>query len=93
MRRVQEGGGMPAGAILDMMELSSHPELRARGQFTTMVDPTRGEFEMVGCPIRMSDSRIPLAPAPRLGEHNLEIYRALGLSEDEYKGLRAEKAI
>ena len=92
MRIVQEGG-MPAGAILDTMELSSHPELRARGQFTTMVDPTQGEFEMVGCPIRMSDSAVPLASAPRLGEHSEAIYGELGLTAEEYKALRSEKAI
>ena len=68
---------MPAGAILDTMELSSHPQLRARGLFQTFKDPTQGEFEMVGCPIQLSDSTVPLRPAPTLGEHSEEIYTAL----------------
>ena len=73
---------MPAGAIMDTMELSNHPDLRARGQFETAVDPYQGEYEMVGCPIKLSESNVPLQPAPHLGEHNKQIYcDLLGISD------------
>jgi formyl-CoA transferase len=93
MKRVQEGG-MPAGAVLDTMELSQDPDLRARGQFVTLEDPCQGPFEMVCCPVRLSESKVPVQPAPTLGQHSQAIYsELLGMTEAEYKELREQKAI
>jgi formyl-CoA transferase len=92
MRLVQEGC-MPAGAVMDTMELSRHPELRARGTFKSMTDPEQGDFEMVCCPIRLSDSEVPVDNAPTLGQHSRSIYAELGIDDEEFDGLRAEKAI
>lgn len=92
MRLVQEGG-MPAGAVLDTMELSNHPGMRKRGQFVTMTDPVQGPYEMVTCPIRMSGSHVPVLPAPMLGEHSKDIYAGLGIDEKTFEAMREEKVI
>jgi formyl-CoA transferase len=92
MRRVQEGG-MPAGAVLDTMELSSHPTMRERGQFVTMQDPNQGPYEMVACPVRLSGSSVPILPAPKLGEHNKEIYAEIGIDEETFATMRDEKVL
>lgn len=91
--RIVQAGGMPAGAVLDTMELSQHPVMRERGQFISMVDPVQGPYEMVTCPIRLSDSTVPVAAAPKLGEHSQDIYGQVGIDAETFARLREEKAL
>jgi len=51
----------------------SDPDLRRRGIFVTVNDVDRGEVTIPGWPIQMSESKVPVRTAPRLGEHNKDI--------------------
>jgi len=72
MRLLGEAG-VPCGAVLDTMELSNDPSLEARGIFQVMHHPQRGDFKMPAWPVIMSGSKVPVAPAPLLGEHTREV--------------------
>jgi len=49
---------------------------------------------MPGWPVRMERSRVPVRPAPLLGEHNREVYgELLGLDLDELDRLSEEGVI
>ena len=49
---------------------------------------------MPGWPVRMSDSKVPIVPAPLLGQHTEEVYGDLhGLSSAELQNLSAEGVI
>lgn len=93
MRRLGEAG-VPVGAVLDTRDLSNDPYLRKRGMFATIEHPTRGEFVMPGFPVHMSDSKVPLEPAPLLGQHTAEVlHEWLGMAEDDLERLKAATAI
>ena len=49
MEAIQRAGA-PAGAVLDMQELSADPHLRKRGMFVTIEHPVRGAVTMPGWP-------------------------------------------
>jgi formyl-CoA transferase len=86
--------GIPAGAVFDTNELISDPYLRERGMFATIEHPIRGEVTMPGWPVKMSDSCVPLASAPLLGQDNLHIYsQLLGYSTEQIEALHAEEVI
>ena len=88
--RLLQEAGLPAGPVLDTLELSNNESLRARGMIKTWDDPVDGPFEMAGCPIKLSASPVELQHAPALGADNAEIYNALGLSEHQLKDLKSE---
>ena len=52
--------GVPAGAVMDTMELSEDPGMRAREIFVTVDHPVRGPFTMPGWPVKLSRSRVPV---------------------------------
>lgn len=80
--------GIPASAIFDTSELSNDESLLERGTFVTVDHPVRGPMKIPGFVIKMSESHIPVKPAPLLGADNLEVYRDLiGLSEQEIANL------
>jgi formyl-CoA transferase len=86
--------GIPAGAVLDTMELSNDPELNRRGAFVTVQHPVRGDFKMPGWPVKMSGSAVPITASPLLGADSAAVYgELLGLSADELQALREEKAM
>jgi benzylsuccinate CoA-transferase BbsF subunit len=92
MHRLQQHG-VPAGAVLDGLEMLADPQLAARGWWEQVTPPEIGEpFPMITPPWRMSGSPyVPMPPAPRLGEHNELVYRAiLGLSDEELEAYQAE---
>lgn len=81
--------GVPAGAVLTTAELSADPYLHRRGTFVTVDHPHRGPIVMPGFSIKMSDSAVPVIPAPLLGQQNQEIYMdRLGMSKDELERLQ-----
>jgi crotonobetainyl-CoA:carnitine CoA-transferase CaiB-like acyl-CoA transferase len=64
--------GVPAGAVLDSMELVNEPSFRQRGILQTM---THGERRMVmpTWPVRVDGVPTAVASAPLLGEHTEEV--------------------
>ena len=86
--------GVPAGAVFDTSELINDPFLRKRGMFATVEHPIRGEVTMPGWPVKMSDSHVPVASAPLLGQHNADVYgQLLGMSTEQLESLKSEQAI
>jgi formyl-CoA transferase len=85
---------VPAGAVLSTADLSADPYLRERGTIVTVEHPVQGEVVMPGNSMKLSASRVPVEPAPSLGEHNEEVYAGmLGVTADELEGLRQAGAI
>jgi formyl-CoA transferase len=51
--------------------------------------PTRGTYQTVGCPIKLSESPAEVQRPPLLGEHTADVLGTLcGLGAEEVKKLR-----
>jgi formyl-CoA transferase len=87
------GAGVPCGAVLDSTEVLSDPHLRARGMIVELEHPTRGPYPMPANPVRLSASPTDVVRAPLLGEHNAEVYGALGYRDADLEALRREGVI
>ncbi|MDG5788850.1 CoA transferase [Evansella sp. AB-P1] len=86
--------GVPAGAVLSTTDITNDPYLRKRKMIVRIDHPTRGELDIPGNSIRLSDSQIEVEPAPLLGEHVEEIYvDMVGLSQEEIEDLRSKGVI
>ena len=92
--RVLAEHGVPASAVLDTGDLYRNPHLTSRGFVHEVEHPAAGKVKLLGWPPRMSASRVPIKPAPLLGEHTREVVAAdLGLAEAELDALAGEGAI
>jgi formyl-CoA transferase len=86
--------GVPAGAVMDTMELSQDPGMRQREIFVNVDHPERGEFLMPGWPVKMSKSHVPVTASPLLGADNTAIYGEwLGYTAEDLITLKEEGAI
>lgn len=88
--------GIPAGPVLEVPEIIAHPQIADRGLLATFRDvPGVGRDVTVVRPGVKMDGQPPSVDAPpaRLGEHNREVYRALGLSEEELESYAREGVI
>jgi formyl-CoA transferase len=84
---------VPCGPVLSMQELLEDPDLRARGIVAQVEHPERGTFFTIGSPLQLSDSPVEVRASPLLGEHNAEVYGALGVSEERLAQLRESGVI
>ena len=67
--RILGDAGVPCGACLDTGEVLADPHLHAREMIVDVDYPTRGTFQTVGCPIKLSDSPAAVTRPPLLGEN------------------------
>jgi formyl-CoA transferase len=87
--RLMGDAGVPCGATLDTGEVLEDPHLRARDMILDVEYPTRGTYQTVGCPVKLSDSPAEVTRPPLLGEHTAELLSSLcGVSADEVQRLR-----
>jgi formyl-CoA transferase len=91
--RLIGAAGVPAGAVLDTMELINEPSFERRGILQFMDHPS-GPFKMPSWPVRFDGKPPKLEPAPLLGQHSAEVFAEwLGMSAGDVEALRKEGAI
>ena len=71
---VMEEAGVPCGPINRIDQVVEDAQVQAREMIATVRDPEVGATRIPGCPIKLSQTpgRVD-RPAPRLGEHTLDI--------------------
>lgn len=80
--------GIPTAPIYDVKQVSEDPHIAgAREMFIEIEDPEVGPIKVTNTHIKMSETKQGFRfPAPRLGQHNQEIYGGLlGYSEEEIR--------
>jgi crotonobetainyl-CoA:carnitine CoA-transferase CaiB-like acyl-CoA transferase len=90
---VLEAAGVPCGPVYNYAQMFNDPQVRHRGLVQCVSDPELGEVPHIRTPIKIGGSVRVRTVAPRLGEHNAEIFARLGVTESETKALRAKGII
>jgi formyl-CoA transferase len=86
--------GVPCGACLDTGEVLADPHLRAREMIVDIDYPTRGTYQTVGSPIKLSDSPVTVRRPPLLGEHTEALLGSLcGVSPEAVTKLKASGVV
>lgn len=85
---------VPAGALLDVGDITNDPENLKRGMIVEVEHPELGRVKVPGFAPRLSENHLEYTCSPALGGSNQEIYGGiLGLSDEELARLKAEKII
>ena len=86
--------GVPVSRVNSISDVFSDPHVRARDMLVEVDHPALGSLRLPGVVPRMS--RTPGAvrtPGPKLGEHNVEVFTALGIDREELEQLKREEVI
>ena len=75
--------GVPAAPVVPLDRLHEHPQIRASGAVQEVDHPTLGKIRQAIPPVDFGVDHETLRPAPRLGEHGVEILRQLGFDQAE----------
>ena len=86
---VLEPAGVPCGPVYDYAQMFADPQVRHRGLVQYASDPELGEVPHIRTPVRIGAGVRVRSVAPKLGQHNAEIFGRLGVSEAEMEALRA----
>lgn len=87
--------GIPSAPInsIDMVTKDEHIA-GAREMFVECDHPVAGKIKLTGTQIKFQDHKFEVfCPAPELGEHNDEVFKSIGYSEEEIQAMRAEGVI
>ena len=87
--------GVPAGPVNDLGEVFAHPQTAARGMRITLPHPTAGSVDLIGNPIRFSDTPVDYGCAPPLlgADTDAVLAERLGLDAAALGDLRARGII
>jgi crotonobetainyl-CoA:carnitine CoA-transferase CaiB-like acyl-CoA transferase len=77
-----EKAGLPAGPVLDILEMQADPQALARDMIVELDHPSAGPVKTLGHPVKFSETPASIrSAAPVLGQHSREV-----LSEAGYDG-------
>jgi crotonobetainyl-CoA:carnitine CoA-transferase CaiB-like acyl-CoA transferase len=81
---------IPVFPVRNMEEVVTSEQYRERGFFVTVDHPETGPLAYPGAPFKLSATPWQISsPAPRLGEHNVQVYgERLGLNAERIEQLR-----
>lgn len=86
--------GVPAGPVLDVMDMHAHPQTIARDMVPSVHHPLAGDMQTIGLPVKFSTTPGGvLHAAPTFGEHTRQILREHGYTAPEIDALMAEKVV
>jgi formyl-CoA transferase len=87
---VLEAAGVPCGPVYDYAQMFADPQVLHRGLVQYASDAELGEVPHVRTPIKIGEGVRVRNVAPKLGQHNAEIFDRLGVTEARVKELRAK---
>jgi len=95
LRILAEGGDFIVTLVNSVDDLPDDPQVQANGYVTAFEHPTCGTTQVVGVPVRLSETPGMIRlPAPEFGQHTEEILTGLlGYSWEEVGRLREEEVI
>ncbi len=86
--RILAAADVPASAVMDTVDLFRNEHLVERGFIKEVEHEERGSIRLLGQPIRLSTTHVPIEAAATLGKHTREVVAAdLELSEADIKAL------
>src|SRR5262249_45031664 len=83
-----EAAGGPGGPVYDYAQMFANPQVRQRELVQYATDAELGEVPHIRTPVKIGEGVRVRSVAPKLGQHNAEIFGRLGVSEAEMKELR-----
>ena len=89
-----ETAGLPAGPVLDILEMQADPQAQARGMIAEVDHPVAGAVRTLGHPIRFSETPASIRyAAPLLGQHSREVLREAGYGADQIEAMLVSGAV
>jgi crotonobetainyl-CoA:carnitine CoA-transferase CaiB-like acyl-CoA transferase len=82
-----EAAGVPCGPVYSYAEMFADPQVKHRGLVQFARDAELGEVPHIRTPIKMDDAVRVRTAAPKLGQHNIEIFARLGVTAADLAGL------
>jgi formyl-CoA transferase len=90
--RMVGSAGVPAGAVLDTMELSQDTNFDERGIMQTIEHPKAGRFKMPAWPVRFDGKPPAVKPSPILGANTADVLESwLGKNGADIAALKDKK--
>jgi crotonobetainyl-CoA:carnitine CoA-transferase CaiB-like acyl-CoA transferase len=83
-----EAAGVPCGPVYDYRQMFADPQVRHRELVQYARDPELGEVPHIRTPVKIGDAIRVRRVAPKLGEHNAEIFGRLGVTAADLAALR-----
>lgn len=90
---VLDEAGIPCGPVNNYEQLFSDPQLKAREMVAYAHDDKLGDVPHIRTPIKMGDSIAVRSVAPRLGEHNAEVFGTVGATAEDLAKLKDKGVI
>jgi benzylsuccinate CoA-transferase BbsF subunit len=90
-----QSAGVPAGPVLDSVEIHQDRHLWEWGYWWQLDHPTSGRRVIPGIPAKLSEvPQLNYNPPPDLGQHNFEVFNGiLGLTKEEIAALMETRVI
>lgn len=87
--------GIPAGPIYNVKQITEdHHIAEVREMFVDIDHPVIGKMTVNGCPVKLMDAMPRInRPGPTLGQHNEEIYKAIGYTDEDLEEMKKENVI
>jgi len=85
---VLDAAGVPCGPVNTYEQLFNDPQLQHREMVVYAHDDELGDVAHIRTPIKMGDRLSVRSVAPRLGEHNAEVFGDVGASAEELAKLK-----
>ena len=90
---VLEAAGVPCGPVYNYAQMFADPQVRHRGLVQYASDAELGEVAHIRTPVKIGQGVRVRTVAPKVGQHNAEIFGRLGVTEAELRELRAKDVL
>ncbi|KAB2916053.1 MAG: CoA transferase [Hyphomicrobiaceae bacterium] len=89
-----DNAGVPAGPVLSIKEMHTHPQTLARDMVPVVEHATAGRIQTIGSPVKFTGTPGGIRrAAPLLGQHTREILGEVGYAANEIADLLAETVV